>query len=209
MSLLTRHHHIHFNIYFPYLPGLAIFLQKTSKHLNLARSVLIFLSFRSILITSFHFFLGRSLRKLSIPLKVLHSLDEAFSYILFRWTNYSSLLSCQHFRMLLNFSLVSSSSVEILSPSWTLQIHLAIFISFFSSLITSSSLTDHVSFPCYITLHTHTEHNLLLASKCKFLLANKSTTFLKLLLPILLLLHPSSSHCATKIKELFQNFKCI
>ena len=60
--------------------------------------------------------------------------------------------------MLFDFSLVLSSSAEILS-GLTLQIHLTIFATFLSSLITSSFLTGQFSLSCSITLRTHTEYN--------------------------------------------------
>ena len=62
--------------------------------------------------------------------------------------------------MLFKFSLVLHSSAEILSSDLTLHIHLTILVWFISSLITSSSLTDQVSHPYNIMLHTHAEHNL-------------------------------------------------
>ena len=82
-------------------------------------------------------------------------------------TNYSlpfflddpNLLSCKHFTIFFNFSLVLSSP-EIISPGLTLYICLRILASFLSSLITSCSWTGQVSPPYKIKLHTHAECNL-------------------------------------------------
>ena len=91
-----------FNIYlsswswhlFPLLAWVGRFLMKDFQvFLSLAMSVLTFLSFRSLLITSFYVFLGRPLGKLLPTSKVLHLLDEALSSILSRCPNYCSRLS--------------------------------------------------------------------------------------------------------------------
>ena len=103
--------------------------------LSLAMSLLTFLSFRSLLITSFQIFLGHPLWKL--PLKILHLLNQALSSILSRWPNHCSLRPCKHSLVLFSFSLVFRSSEEILSSGLTLQINLAIPASF-ASMIPSS-----------------------------------------------------------------------
>ena len=79
------------------------------------KSLLTLLSFRSLLITLFHVLLGRPLGKLTLMLKVLYLLHKAFSFTLFRWPNHCNHLSCKDSFMLFNFSLVLSSSAEILS----------------------------------------------------------------------------------------------
>ena len=107
--------------------------------LSLAISLLTFLSFGSFLITSFHV---RPLWKLLLTSKVLHLLDQALSSILSRWSGHCSLfLSCKHFLILFSFSLILISFVEILSSGLVLHIHVTIFASFLSTLITSFSLT--------------------------------------------------------------------
>ena len=122
------------------LHGLHGFLQKKFQAFL---SLLTFLSFRSILIIWFHVFLGRSLRKLLVTLKVLH-LDQALSSILSTWPNNYSGLSFKQFHILFNFSLATSFSVEIQSLGLTLHIHLTILASTLSSLTTCSSLTGQV-----------------------------------------------------------------
>ena len=98
-----------------------------------------FLSFGSFLITSFHV---RPLWKLLLTSKVLHLLDQALSSILSRWSDHCSLfLSCKHFLILVSFSLILISFVEILSSDLVLRIHVTIFASFLSTRITSFSLT--------------------------------------------------------------------
>ena len=150
-------------------------------------SLLTLLSFRSLLNTVFHVSLGRPLGKLPLTLKVLHLLDQTLSSILSRWLNHCSLLSCKHSLMLLNFSLVLNSSAEILSSDLALHTYLTIFASFLSSLITSSSLTGHALLPYSITLRTHAEFYQPFANKGKLLLTNKSTKFLNLHHPLLIL----------------------
>ena len=79
---------------FPMLAWVGWFLMKDFQvFLSLAMSLLTFLSFRSLLITSFYVFLGRPLGKLLLTSKVLHLLDEALSSILSRCPNYCSRLS--------------------------------------------------------------------------------------------------------------------
>ena len=56
--------------------------------LSFLRTLMTFLSFKSLLNNSFHVFLGRLLGKLTLALKVLHLLDEAPSSILFRRRNH-------------------------------------------------------------------------------------------------------------------------
>ena len=58
--------------------------------LSLAMSLLTFLSFSSLLITSFHVFFGLPLEKLPLTLKVLHLLDQVLSSILSRYSNHSN-----------------------------------------------------------------------------------------------------------------------
>ena len=65
------------------------------------------------------------------------------------------------------FSLVLSSSAEILSPGLTLHIHLIILASFLDILITFFILTSKVSLPYSVTLGTHAEKNLPFARKGK------------------------------------------
>lgn len=72
---------------------------------------------RSLLIYSFHIFLGCPLEKLLLPLAVVHSLDQALFSI--RSPNHCTLLSCKHCLMLFNFSLFLSSSAKILSSDLT------------------------------------------------------------------------------------------
>ena len=127
-----------------------------------------FLSYRSLLITSFHVSLSRLLRKLQLAFKILYWLDQSLISILSIWTNHCSLLSCKHSFMLFNFILVLSSSAEISSSDLTLHIHLTILAPFLSILITSSSLFDQVSMT-------------------KRLLTNKDTKSLNLHHPLLIL----------------------
>ena len=89
------------------------------------------------------------------------------------------LLSCKYSLMLFNFSLVLSSSAEILSSGLTLHIHLTFLVSVLCTLITSPSLTGQVSRPYRITLRTHAKYNLPFAHKVKPLLLNKDTKFLR------------------------------
>ena len=128
--------------------------------LSLARSLLTFFSCRPFLIISIHASLDCRLRKLPLTFKILHLLDQALSSMLSGLLNHCSLLSCRHSLMLFSFNLVLLFSAEILSSCLTFQVHLAIFTSFLSRLITSSSLTGQVSFPHNITLRTHAKQNL-------------------------------------------------
>ena len=109
--------------------------------ISLLSCLLTFVSFRSFLITSFHVFLGHPLGKLALALKILHLLDQLLSSILSRLSNHCIVLSCKHSLMLFNFSLVLSSSAEILSSDLTLHNHLTILAPFLSSMLTFSSLT--------------------------------------------------------------------
>ena len=70
--------HIRFNVFFPCY-GSDEFLLKTSKHLA-AMSSMTFLSFTSLLITSFHVFLDRPMGKLLLTLKVLDLLEQALHF---------------------------------------------------------------------------------------------------------------------------------
>ena len=108
-------------------------------------------------------------------------------------TNYCSLLSSKHSFMLFNFSLVLSSSAEVLSSCLLFNIYLIILTSFLSSLIACSSLTGQVSLSYSITLCTYTENNLTIAPKGKPLLANKGTKYPNLLHPLLILVIPLST----------------
>ena len=98
--------------------------------LSLARSMLTFLPFRSLLITSFHVFLGRPLGKLPLIFRVLHKPDHTFCCFLSRWQNHCSLLSHKHSLMLFTFSPVVTSYAEIQSSGQTF-IHLTILELFF------------------------------------------------------------------------------
>lgn len=64
--------------------------------LSLATSLQTSLSFRPLLITSFHVFLGYPLGKLPLTLEVLQLTDQAFSSVLSRWPNHCCLLSSRH-----------------------------------------------------------------------------------------------------------------
>ena len=163
------------------------FLLKTSKHLSLGRSLLIFLSFISLLVTSFHVFLGPRLGKLPLTLKILHLRNQALSSILSRSEKHYSLLSCRYSLIFFDFIQVLSSFTDILSSDLTLYIHPTILAPFLSSLIECSSLTGQVSFPYSTTLCTHVEYILLFAFK------GKCT--------------PSSSYSVIKITKLFRNFR--
>ena len=122
--------------------------------LSLAMSLLTFLSFRLLLITSFHVFYGCPLGK---RFRLWRFYIYWAKYFLSRWPNHCSLLSSKHSLMLFNFSLVLSSSAEILS-GLMLFVHLTILASFLFSLLTSSSLISQVSLPYCIRLHTHAEY---------------------------------------------------
>ena len=74
------HHNRFFNMFFM-LPWVGQFLMKDFQtFLPLIMFLLTFLSFKSLLMTSFHVFLGRPL---PLTLKVPHLLDQAFSSILY------------------------------------------------------------------------------------------------------------------------------
>ena len=171
------------------LPWVGRFLMKTSSIsvFNYVLADFPFLSFRSLLLTSFHVFLGCPMGKLPLTLMVLHLLDEAFTSILSKWPKQCSFLSCKYFLMLFNFSLVLSSSAKILSSGLMLHIYLTILALFLSSLITSSSLVDQVSLATRIILCTHAEYNLPFAPKGNILLVNKDTKTLNLHHQILIL----------------------
>ena len=128
------HYHIRFNVYFPCLHGLDGFLWETSKYLSLARYLLTFLSFWSLLMTSFDVFPSGPVGKLPPSFKVLYLLDQALSPIFSRWPNHSSLISCEDYLMLFNFSLILSFFCGILFSDVTLHIHLTIIKSFLFSL---------------------------------------------------------------------------
>ena len=157
------------------------------------RSLLTFLSSRSLLITSFHVFLS-GLGNLPLILKVQRLPDQALSLILSRLPNHCSLLTCKHSLILFSFRLVLSSSLEILSSGLPLHFHLNMLVSFFSSLITSSFSTGQVSLTYSITLHTHVEYNLSFAPKGKPLWANKGTKSLDLFHPLLILVITLSNY---------------
>ena len=116
----------------PCLHGLEGFLQMTCKHLCYQPGP--FVSFTTLLMTSFHVFLGHPMGKLIQTLMFLHLLDQAPSSILPRWRDQCSLLCCKHSLMLINFSLVLSSPMGILSSGLTLHTHLTILLSFLSTL---------------------------------------------------------------------------
>ena len=88
-----------------------------------------------------------SLGKLPLTLKVLYLVDQTFSSFLSRRPNHSILQCYKHSLMLFSFSLILSSSAEILSSKLTLHIHQRIIRSFLSSLIMSSSLIGQVVLP--------------------------------------------------------------
>ena len=74
------HHNRFFNMFFM-LPWVGQFLMKDFQtFLPLIMFLLTFLSFKSLLMTSFHVFLGRPL---PLTLKVPHLLDQVFSSILY------------------------------------------------------------------------------------------------------------------------------
>ena len=122
--------------------------------------------FFQITFDHFHVFLGQSLGKLPLTLKVLHLLDQALSSIQSRWPNNSILLSCKHFHILFNFSLIGSSSAQLLFSDLMLDIHLTILSFHCFCRITSSSLNGKVSLPYSITLRC-VKYNLLSAAKGK------------------------------------------
>ena len=130
--------------------------------------------------------------KLPQILKVLHLLDQALSSILSRWSNHCSLLSCKHSLVLLNFSLVLRSSVEILISSLLLHNHITIFASFLSILVTSSSLTGQVS----------------VLNRIYLLLIRANLVWLTKELNIwIYIIHPDPYDNFVKIVKLFHNFK--
>ena len=88
--------------------------------LPLKMSLLIFLSFRLLLLAPFHVSRGCPLEKLPLSLKFLHLLNRAFSFILSIWPNHCSLLSSKHSLMLLNLKAVLNSAKETLSSDQTL-----------------------------------------------------------------------------------------
>ena len=113
---------------------------------SLARSLLTFLSLRSFLFTSFHVFLGRPLMKLPLTLKVLHLLGQALSPILSKRPNHCSLLSCKNPSCYSGFSVVLSSTAEILFSDLALHIYLTILIPFIPSFgITANTLYANTS----------------------------------------------------------------
>lgn len=108
--------------------------------------------------------------------------------------------------MLLNFSLVFSSSPEILSSGLTFFNYVTINASFLSSLITWSFLTSQVSLPYNLMLHTHVEYNLTFALKGKPLLASKGTKSLNLFHPLILIITLSNTLPPNPIVDLDKNF---
>lgn len=135
-----------------------------------------FICFRPFLITFFHIFLGCSLAKLLVTLKVLHSLDQAFSSTLSRWPNHRSPLSCKHYLALSDFILVLRSSAEMLSSGLTMLIDLTIAASFLSDHIFLFNEDDLLS--CSLTLRRCTRYELSFAPTP--LLATKGTKSLNL-----------------------------
>ena len=140
-------------------------------------------------------------------LLVLHSLYEALYSVLSSWTNQCSLLSCKHPFMLLNFSLVLSSSTETVSSGLTIYIHLNINVSF--------SLPYHIFLFNWLyskTLRTNAKY-LPFAPNDKPLMVNKGTKTSEFT--------PSApdhcnnnvnctvfiSYCVTKITKFFHNLK--
>ena len=138
---------------------------------------------------------------------LLRSLDQALSFIRFRWPNHCRLLSCKHSLMLFNFNRFLSPTAEILS-SWFPSNHPCII----------PLQSDHifvfnwqVSIPCSITIGAYAKYNLPFVPKDKPLLANKGTKSLTLH-------HPdpwyrtvkcttSISYWVNKITKLSNNFK--
>ena len=100
-------------------------------------------------------------------MQVLHLLDQALSFSLPTWPSYCSLLSCENS---LNFSLVLSSSAEILPSGLTLHIHRAILASILSSLVASIFLSNGPS-------PTSIQHNSTNIST--FLFKGPSPTYIK------------------------------
>ena len=126
-----------FHICFPCLYRLDRFLWKTSKHFCVWL-VLYWLSFLSDCFWALHsMFYRLSSRETTTNLK--SSTFTQSSSILSRYSNHCSLLSCKHFLILFNISLVPSSSTETLSLGLKLHMPLNILTPFLPSLITSSS----------------------------------------------------------------------
>ena len=92
-------------------------------------------------------------------MKVLHLIDQVLSSTVSKWPNHGSLLSCKYIFIPVEFTLVFSSSAEILFRALALHTHLIILTSFLSRMITLSSLTCQVSLPYRITLRTYIEYN--------------------------------------------------
>ena len=156
------HHNRFFNMFFM-LPWVGQFLMKDFQaFLLLIMFLLTFLSFKSLLMTSFHVFLGRPLEKLPLTLKVPHLLDQALSSILYIWPNHCIFLSWKHSLMIFNFNGVRNFSAEILSLDETLQIRLTFLVSFFSSLLKSSTFTGQASLLYSIRPHAYAKYNLFL-----------------------------------------------
>ena len=115
------------------------FLMKNfNTFLSLAGSLLTFVPFTSLLIISFHVFLDFPLAKLPITLKVLHLIsNKTFSSIKVFFS--LNLHPCYSI-----FNLIAS--VELLSLSLTLHVHLTILAPFLPNLITCASLTGQVPY---------------------------------------------------------------
>ena len=114
---------------------------------------------------------------------LLRLLDQALSFIRFRWPNHCSVLSCKHSLMLFNFNLFLSPNAKILS-SWFSSNHPCITPLQSNHFFVFNWQT---SIPCSITISTHAKYNLPFAPKDKPLIANKGTKSLTLHHPHLIL----------------------
>ena len=110
--------------------------------------------------------------------------------------------------MLFNFSLALSSSAEVLPSDLALRFHPIILTLFPSSLIASSSLTEH-SLLYSIRLHTHVEY-VQMANLCWLAKTWNLWTYIHLLLIFVITLSnalPLAPIVFMKIEERFHNFK--
>ena len=84
---------------------------------------------------------------------------------------------------ILSWYSISKFQNRILSPGVTLNIHLSILASFFSTLIKWSSFSSQISISCSIKFHTKASNTLPVEARGKPLLANKGNKFLNIFNP--------------------------
>lgn len=156
----SDHHHIVFKAYCLGFPRLGSFLWRVSVFLSFARSLLVFLFLILHFLPFISDYLIPCFRRLRYGDTATNFDSSTFIlpipfFIISIWSNH-----CRHSLVLFSFRVVLSSSAEVQSSGQTLYIHITVVASYFSSLITFSSISGYVLLKYSITLCTYAEYNL-------------------------------------------------